>query len=300
MQKSNYSVIFLILLAAIFGAITGVLGKIVLREIPSFSFTFLRFFIALVFLLPFSLKHLPTLKKKDWKIISLSLLASANVILFSFGIKYTTANMSQMIYSAVPIVSAILSFYILKEKFGFNKIVGIIVGFIGTITIILMPLISNNSGGTIIGNSIITVAMFSISLYWVLSKKLQSEYSSIKINNYFIVTTTILLIPFLVFDLFKYPYWIKNVSSISYLYMILIAVFGTAICYLINQVLIKRTTPVMNSMILYIQPFATFLLAYILLSEKLTISFIIGVVLSLLGIGIYNFSIRKPGSATLL
>lgn len=299
MQKSNYSVILLILLAAIFGATTGVLGKIVLREIPSFSFTFLRFFIAIVFLLPFSLKHLPTLKKKDWKVILLSLLAFANVILFSFGIKHTTANMSQMIYSAVPIVSAILSFYLLKEKFGFYKIIGIIIGFIGTITIILMPLISNNSGGTIIGNSIISIAMISISLYWVLSKKLQLEYSSIKINNYFILTTTVLLIPFLVFDLFKYPYWIKNVSSISFLYMIFIAIFGTAICYLISQVLIKKTTPVMNSMILYLQPFVTFLLAYIFLSEKLTVSFIIGVTLSLLGIGIYNFSIKRPDSVTL-
>lgn len=297
-MKINYSVILLILLAAIFGATTGVLGKIVLIEIPSFSFTFLRFFIALIFLIPFSLKHLPTFKKKDWKIILLSLLASMNVILFSFGIKHTTANMSQMIYSAVPIVSAILSFYLLKEKFGFNKVSGIIIGFIGTITIILMPLISNNSGGTIIGNFIITIAMLSISLYWVLSKKIKQEYSSIKINNYFIVTTTILLIPFLFFDLVKNPYWIKNVSPTSYLYMIFIAIFGTAICYLINQVLIKRTTPVMNSMILYIQPFATFLLAYIFLSEKLTTSFIIGVILSLLGIGIYNFSIKKPISVT--
>ncbi|MFA6251280.1 MAG: DMT family transporter [Candidatus Paceibacterota bacterium] len=298
MQKNNYSILFLILLAAVFGATTGVLGKIVLEEIPSFSFTFLRFFIASIFLIPFSLKHLPTFKKKDWKIILLSLLASLNVILFSFGIKHTTANMSQMIYSAVPIISAILSFYILKEKFGFNKIIGIIIGFIGTITIILMPLISNNSGGTIIGNFIITIAMLSISLYWVLSKKIKQEYSSIKINNYFIATTTILLIPFLFFDLIKNSYWIKNVSTTSYLYIVFIAVFGTAICYLINQVLIKKTTPVMNSMILYLQPFITFLLAYLFLSEKLTILFIIGVVLSLFGIGIYNFSIKKSNSAT--
>lgn len=293
MQKNNYLIILLILLSAIFGATTGVLGKIVLKEIPSFSFTFLRFFIAILFLLPFSIKHLPTFKKGDWKIILLSLLASLNVILFSFGIKHTTANMSQIIYSAVPVVSAILSFYILKEKFGFNKVIGIIIGFIGTISIILMPLISNNSGGTIIGNFIITIAMISISLYWVLLKKLQLSYSSLKINNYFIATTTILLIPFLFFDLIKNPYWIKDVSSTSFLYMIFIAVFGTAICYLINQVLIKKSTPVINSMVLYVQPFATFLLAYIFLSEKLTMSFVVGVLLSLLGIGIYNFSINK-------
>jgi drug/metabolite transporter (DMT)-like permease len=293
MQKSNYSVILLIILAAVFGATTGVLGKIVLREIPSFSFTFIRFFIALIFLIPFSLKHLPSFHKKDWKIIIISLLASLNVILFAFGIKYTTANMSQMIYSAIPIISAILSFYLLKEIFSLRKIFGIIIGFIGTITIIIMPLISNNSGGTIAGNLIITIAMLSISLYWVLSKKLQIEYSSIKINNYFIFTTTILLLPFFIFDFFKYPNWTQNITTNSYLYMIFIAVFGTAICYLINQVLIKRTTPVMNSMVLYLQPFVTFLLAYIFLLEKLTTAFIVGALLSLLGIGMYNFALKQ-------
>jgi drug/metabolite transporter (DMT)-like permease len=293
MKNNNYSVILLILLAAIFGGATGVLGKIVLREIPSFSFTFLRFFIALLVLLPFSLKHLPTFKRKDWKIILISLLASLNVILFSFGIKYTTANMSQVIYSAVPIISAILSVYLLKEKFGFSKIIGIVLGFVGTIMIIILPLISHNSGGTIIGNFIITLAMLSISLYWVLSKKLQLTYSSIKINNYFIATTTLLLIPFSIFDLFQHPTWMKSISTNSYLYMLFIAIFGTAICYLINQILIKKTTPVMNSMVLYVQPFFTFLLASILLSEKLTTLFIIGAILSLLGIGIYNYSLRN-------
>jgi drug/metabolite transporter (DMT)-like permease len=296
MKNNNYSVILLILLAAIFGGATGVLGKIVLREIPSFSFTFLRFFIAFLVLLPFSLKHLPTFKREDWKIILISLLASLNVISFSFGIKYTTANMSQIIYSAVPIISAILSSYLLRERFGFSKIMGIIIGFVGTIMIIILPIISNNSGGTIIGNFIITFAMLSISLYWVLSKKLQLTYSSIKINNYFIATTTLFLIPFSIFDLFQYPFWIKNVSTSSYLYMLFIAIFGTALCYLINQILIKKTTPVMNSMVLYIQPFITFLLAFILLSEKLSLLFVIGGILSLLGIGIYHFSLKKSDS----
>jgi len=201
--------------------------------------------------------------------------------------------MSQMVYGAIPIISATLSFYILKERFGFTKITGIIVGFIGTILIVLLPLISSNSGGSILGNLIITIAMLSISLYWVLSKKLQSEYSPLEINNYFIFTTTFLLIFLSIIDLFKHPNWWEGVSSNSYLALIFIAIFGTAITYLISQILIKKTTPVMASMVLYIQPFATFVLAYLFLSEKLTSLFSIGVVLSLLGVGLYNFSIRN-------
>ncbi len=289
-NNNKINTLLLILIAAILGGAAGVFGKIALKEIPSFSFTFLRFLIASVFLIPFSLKHLPTFKKKDYKIILLSLLASVNVVLFSFGIKYTTANISQMIYTAVPIVSAVLSFYLFGERFNFKKILGILIGFIGTITIILLPIISNNNLGSIKGNIIISIAMSSISLYWVLSKKFQSEYSPLKINNYFIFITTILLFFLSFYDLIKTPNWYDHISIRAYLALIFIAIFSTAITYLLNQVLIKRTTPVLASMVLYLQPFTTFIWAYIFLSEKLSLPFLVGAILTLIGIGIYNFS----------
>jgi len=293
-QSNKLLVFFLIILAAILGGGAGVFGKIALAEIPPFSFTFLRFLIASIFLIPFSLKYLPTFKRKDYKIILLSLLASANVVLFAYGIKHTTANISQMIYTAVPIVSALLSFYYLKERFGVSKIIGIAVGFMGTIIVVLLPLISNNNGGsTIGGNLTIFIAMLSISLYWVLSKKFHSEYSPLEINNYFIFTTTVLLFFLSIFDLFREPTWWQGVSANAYLALIFVAVLSTAIYYLISQIIIKRATPVMASMVLYVQPLATFVWAYYFLSEKLTVLFLVGVLLSLLGVGIYNFSKKR-------
>lgn len=292
--KNNYYIFFLVFSAAILGGGAGVFGKIALSEIPPFSFTFLRFLIASIFLIPFSIKYLPAFKKKDYKIILLSLLASANVVLFSFGIKHTTADISQMIYTAVPIISALLSFYYLKEKFGLKKIVGIVIGFIGTVIVVLLPLISSNdAGGTIGGNLLIVIAMLSISLYWVLSKEFQSQYSPLEINNYFIFTTTFLLLFLSIFDLFKKPIWWQAVSPKAYLSLIFVAIFSTAIYYLISQVVVKRATPVMASMILYVQPFATFIWAYYFLSEKLSALFLVGVFLSLLGVGIYSFSIKN-------
>jgi drug/metabolite transporter (DMT)-like permease len=296
-QKSNYYIYLLVVTAAILGGGAGVFGKIALAEIPPLSFTFLRFLIASIFLIPFSLKYLPTFKRKDYKIILLSLLASANVVLFSFGIKNTTANINQMIYTAVPIVSALLSFYYLKERFGISKIIGIVVGFVGTVIVVLLPLISDDSGGgTIGGNLTIVVAMLSISLYWVLSKKFHTQYSSLEINNYFIFTTTILLFFLSIFDLFGEPTWWQGVSTNAYLALIFVAILSTAIYYLIGQIIVKKATPVMASMVLYVQPFTTFIWAYYFLSEKLSIIFLIGVFLSLLGVGIYNFSVKTKNS----
>jgi drug/metabolite transporter (DMT)-like permease len=300
-HSNKLLIFFLIIFAAILGGGAGVFGKIALKEIPSFSFTFLRFFIASVVLLPFSLKCLPTFKRKDYKIIFLSLLASANVVLFAYGIKYTTANISQMIYTAVPIVSALLSFYYLKERFGVNKIIGIVVGFVGTIIVVLLPLISNNNGGsTIGGNLIIVCAMLSISLYWVLSKQFHSQYSSLEINNYFIFTTTILLFFLSIFDFLREPTWWYGVSINAYAALVFVAIFSTAVYYLISQIIVKKSTPVMASMVLYIQPFATFVWAYYFLSEKLSVLFLVGAFFALVGVGIYNFSIKKKNAQNLL
>lgn len=293
-QNNNYYIFLLVFMAAILGGGAAVFGKIALSEIPPFSFTFLRFLIASIFLIPFSRKNLPAFRKKDGPIILLSLLASTNVVLFAFGIKHTTANISQMIYTAVPIVSALLSFYYLKERFGASKIIGIIIGFTGTILVVLLPLISrDNTGSTIGGNLIITLAMLSISLYWVLSKKFQTQYLPLEITNYFIFTTTFLLLFLSISDLFREPAWWQGVSIKAYLSLVFVAIFSTAIYYLISQIIVKKATPVMASMVLYVQPFTTFIWAYYFLSEKLSAIFLVGVFLSLLGVGIYNFSIKN-------
>ena len=296
MNNANFTnkiaILALIFAAAILGGGAGIFAKIALREIPPFSFTFLRFFISLIFLLPFSWKYLPKFNRSNYKIILLSLLASANVGLFAFGIKYTTADISQMIYTAVPIIAAVLSFYLLKERFKLQKTMGIVIGFIGTAFIIILPLVSKNNhlSGTIYGNLTIVVAAISISLYWVLSKKFQSQYSALEINNYFIFTTTLIMLILSMFDLSKNPAWWHAVSLNAYLALSFVAIFSTALYYFISQILVKKTSPVTAAMILYIQPFATFIWAYFLLSETLSLLFVIGAGLSLLGVGIYNFT----------
>ncbi len=280
------------MLAAVLGGGASVFGKIALLEIPPFSFTFLRFLVASIVLVPFSLKFLPKFRKKDYKIILLSLLASANVVLFAFGVRHSTANITQMIYTAVPIVSALFSVIYLRERFGIKKITGIAIGFMGTLVIILLPFVydSVSLGGAILGNLTIVVAMMSISLYWVLSKKFQKEYTPLEINNYFIFTTTFLLLFLSIFDLVKNPGWYIGVSINAYLSLAFVAIFSTAIYYLISQVIVKKATPVTASMILYVQPFSTFVWSYFFLSETLSLLFMIGAGLSLLGVGIYNFT----------
>lgn len=141
-QKASIKLaIIAVLLAAITGGGNPVFVKIALQEIPVFTFNFLRFFISLLLILPLFLREKPKITKDVYKLIPLSLLPVMNITLFAFGVRLTTATTGQMIYGAVPIVAGVLSYLFLSEKVGLNKIVGILLGFIGTMIIVLLPII---------------------------------------------------------------------------------------------------------------------------------------------------------------
>lgn len=290
-RQNKITSFLLILLAAILGSGAAVFGKVALREIPPLSFTFLRFLIASLFVLPFFIKSLKRFRLKDYKIILLSLLASANVGLFAFGIRFTTADTSAIIYCAVPIISAVFSFRFLEENFSLKKILGISVGLVGVLLVVLLPVVSaDKDTGSLWGNLIICAAATSISLYWVFSKRFHDRYSPFEINGYFMFTTAILLFFLSLSDMFKNPAWWTMVSSTAYASLLFVAVFCTAVFYLISQTLVKKVSPTFASMFLYLQPFATFVMSYFVLSETLTLPFVVGAVLSLGGVWLYNSS----------
>ena len=290
-ERGNTIVIFLLVtIVAILASVTGVFGKIALFEIPPLSFTFLRFFIAALILLPFSFQYLKKFKRKDLKLVWLSLLASANVVLFAFGIRYTTVDTSAIIYSTVPIISAIFSYYLLGERFGVKKIIGIVTGFAGVSFVVLLPVISQDyHAGSLYGNLIIVVAAVSISLYWVISKIFQSAYSAHEMNSYFIFTSVCILFFLSTFDLLQSQSWWTSVSWKAYVALAIVGVC-TALTYYVAQVVVKKVTPTLASMSMFLQPFATFILSFYFLSETLSLAFLFGTALSLLGIWIYTSS----------
>ena len=119
-----------IIIASVVGGAMPVFIKIALKEIPAFSFTFFRFLIASLFLIPFLLREKNS-KRVSRKLIAISVLATVNVFFFAFGVMLTTASAGQMLYTSVPIIAAILSYFLLKEKMNRGKWMGILLILLG-------------------------------------------------------------------------------------------------------------------------------------------------------------------------
>lgn len=274
-----------VVLAALTGGGNPVFTKIALKEIPVFTFNFLRFFLSLIIILPFFIKEKPKITKDVYKLALLSILPVINITLFAFGVKLTTATTGQMIYAVVPIIAGILSYLILKEKISPNKISGVLLGLLGTMIIILLPILGTPSAfkGNLLGNTLIFTGMLSFATYTVLSKKFQKKYSPIYLNTFFILTAVIMQFFLALFDFSSNNDWINHVSANAILSLIFVSLLGTVATYIFYQYAIKHATPITASMSLYLQPIATFLFAFSLLGERLTWGFMAGSIMVILG-----------------
>jgi len=285
MKSDNFKALISIVLAAICGGGFAVFSKIGLRQIPPFSFTFVRFFIASLCMIPFVIKERQKIDKNILKVVMLSFLGVANVTLFAFGVRLITATISQMLYAIVPVIAAIFSYLILKEKINSRKIVGIVSGLLGVLILILLSMIGKTSpfAGNFVGNLIILLAVLCFSTYTVLSKRLHTHYSPLTLTFIFSLTTSVVLSPFLINDYLNNPSWFYHLTSFSFFSILYAGVFGGVVYYLLYQYAIKHGTPIIASMTLYLQPILTFLWAFFLLSEKLTTGMMIGGVLAIGG-----------------
>lgn len=284
-MSSHRLALIAVFVAALLGSATAGIAKKGLAEIPPYSYTFLRFAVASLCVLPFLFNHRGKQLLHFRALTPISLFATANITFFILGVSYTTANIGSVIYAAVPLLTALIIFLFFKKRLSLNKEIGIGIGFVGVLIITLLPLFEkgNPFAGNLFGNFLLTLAIIFWSFYLVFSKKLQETYSPFIITSYLIFLSTIVLLPFFVWEFFTQSGWWLHVTGWGIFSVFYVAVIVTVLNYTLNQYAIKHGGAVMASTMFYISPVFSFVINFFLLGELLTQGFIFGSLLALLG-----------------
>jgi drug/metabolite transporter (DMT)-like permease len=278
------------LIGSIFGGASSTVTKIGLFEIPPYSFSFLRFFISALFVLPWFIKGLKKFDKDLIFLILVSLLPIINIALFVFGVKTTTASIGQLLYAGSPIIVVLLSFLYLKEKVSLKKLFYIFIGLVGTFLVIFLPVIQKGAAfsGDLKGNILISIGVLFYSLYLVLSKPLLKKYSPKFITSVFIMLGTIVFF-FLSLTELDTQFWLQ-LSAPSIYSVLFISVFGTVLVYVLGQYAIKWGSSLISSLSLYLLPIFAFIYAFFLLGETMTTGLIIGTILVFISVFLTTYS----------
>jgi drug/metabolite transporter (DMT)-like permease len=246
-----------------------VVGKIVLKTIPSFALVGFRIGITALalYLVQRYRGNLRLADKKDYlKFAILSLFGvTLNQIFFITGLSLTKASNASLLAVTIPIFA--LSFGAVSgiEKISKIKTAGIVIAALGVV-LLIDPRKASFSSDTTLGDILIIINSISYGIYVSISKDIITRNGAIKSIVWVFIFSSIVCVPLGLNSLASID--LSAVSLSTWLLVLYVAVVATLVPYLFNAWALARVNPSTVAVYVYLQPLFGFLAAIVFLGEK--------------------------------
>ena len=233
---------------------------------------------------------------KDFKLIIICAIfgMGLNMITALNGLYNSTPINSSIITTLAPIFIFLISVILLKEKISKRKYAGVFIGFIGTLTLILLNEKSlENAPNINLGNFYLFINSISYALYFVLVKPLTEKYNMITIMKWLFLFSIFINMPFGLVE-FMQVEWLE-INNTSFIKIFYVVFFTTFLVYLLNLYALKNLKATTVGMFIYLQPVIGILFAIYRGADKLTIPDISSVLLVFAGVYLVS---KKTTKAT--
>ncbi len=215
-----------------------------------------------------------------------------NMLSFFKGLSYTSPIMGAVLMVTTPMIVLILSAFIIKERMRKRKVIGILLGLAGTITLILYGKSMVNAPNATLGNLLVFTNAFSYGIYLVIVKKLMDKYNAFTFVKWIYTFGFIMVLPF-GWNEFQAIQWAT--IPIDILWKIgFVVVFSTFITYLFNLLSMRELNPTTIAVFVYLQPFFATIFAVGLGKDELSWIKLLSAVL--IFVGVYLVTQKKVSS----
>jgi len=271
--------ILLSVAACIWGG-TFVAVKVVVGQIHPLQLVWLRYAVAIIFLIGFSLV---THEKWHFEIKDLKWFAligltgyTISIVAQETGTWFSSAQTGAVVTSSTPTFMVIFAWLILKEKLNRVKILSVIMATLGVIMIVGVHLTGKH---VMTGVLFLILAALTWSLMSVLIRKVPN-YSALQITIISTVIAMICLTPFVLTDM-------SALTRVNYLdpkvmvCLFYVGALSTAAAFVMWNKGLTMVSPSISGLFFLLQPIVGTILGWLLLGEGLTWGFAIGSVLIL-------------------
>lgn len=280
----------------VFWSLAYVLTRLTLQYFSAFSLGFLRYLVASAALAVMAVAtkmQLPRKKDLPWFLAAGGVGFFFYMIAFNQGQATVTAATGSVVIATVPVVTALFARFVYAEKLAAHQWCAIAVEFAGVAVLTLM----NGAFSVNTGLLWLFLAALALSLYNLLQRKLTKTYTALQASTYSILLGTCLLAVFA-------PSAIREASrapAVQYLYVAVLGVGSSAVAYVSWAKAFskaKKTSQVSNYM--FVTPFLTSVLGFLLTGEVPDRATLIGGSIILLGVFLFNFGGRFFKTKTVL
>ena len=262
---------FLIVLVALFWGSTYFLTKMAVEELEPFNLTALRFGTAFIITALFFFKRI---RKADRTVIKYSIilgvLAVIAVLSMTFGVQYTTASNAGFLISLSVVMIPLISVVVLKKKIKAKLLLSVVLATIGIVCLTLNEQLTINKGDIL---CILCATSFAVQV--LIMERIPKSADSVAIGALQLgITAVVNFILSFFLENFTVPSDLKVWGVI-----VILGVFCTAFCYIIQIYALKNTSAIQAGIILSLEPVFSAIFAYIFLGELLSKQGYIGAIL---------------------
>jgi drug/metabolite transporter (DMT)-like permease len=175
-----------------------------------------------------------------------------NQLMFFHGLMRTTPLNSSIIMVATPVLVLVLSAVLLGERVTWTKVLGILLGSAGAITLILLSSSDPTTGSSALGDTFILINACSYGLFLVLVKPLMRKYRAVTVMAWCFLFGLLLVLPFGWHELAAVPW--GSLSDAVIAAMAFVVVMVTFVAYLLNTWAIGVVQPSVVGSYIYLQP----------------------------------------------
>jgi drug/metabolite transporter (DMT)-like permease len=277
----------LMLLAVLIWGLNYSLVKFSLKEISPMPFNGLRLPLTALILVIWLLVVEGNLKVKKEHLLKIILLSVVGYTIyqyvFIYGINYTTASNTAVIFASAPIMITLLSAFFKHEKIKAVGGIGIILGFVGVYLIISGKSgVFSLSSQTLKGDLFILLAVFLWALYSVSAAPLLKVYSPLKFTTLTTAIGSLLFFPFTIHGLKSLDF--PGISFKAWFCLIFSGTLALAVGLIIWFFSVQRVGNSQTAVYSNLSPVFAVIFAWLILSEALHSTLIIGAVIILTGI----------------
>jgi drug/metabolite transporter (DMT)-like permease len=214
-----------------------------------------------------------------------------NMLTFFKGLSYTSPIMGAVLMVTTPMIVLILSSLLMKEKMQSKKIIGILLGLAGTITLILYGKALNNAPNAALGNLLVFVNAVSYAFYLIFVKKLMDKYNAFTFVKY-IYLFGFMVLPFGYHDL-QVVNW-NGIPLDIILKIGFVVIFSTFFTYLLNLISMRNLKPTTVAVFIYLQPFFATIFAIGLGKDNLNAVKLVSAILIFVGVYLVIQKKKEP------
>ena len=283
---------FKLLCVALFWGGTFIAGRLLAQNVGPFSASFLRFAVAGAALCIIAWKkegRILPLKKKQWLpvfVLGMTGVFAYNVF-FLKGLKLIEAGRASIIIASNPIFIALLSAFFFREKLTFIRVVGIITSIAGAIIVISRGNPAHFlQHGLGMGEIYIFCCVASWVTFTLIGKAVLTGMTSLNSVLYStVIGAAALCIPASMEGLWSH---IGQYSGWDWIHIFYLGLFGTVIGFVWYYDGIRKIGAMKAGVFINFVPVSAIILAYLLLSEPVTFSLLVGLIMVVLGVFLTN------------